>query len=88
MYLSRYSKSILCNGDDIRDIAKKVEDKVRQEKVIEVFAKNSQAETQLCITALKQGLAPVKEKIANLNSLICNGEVVTEFVKRYQGATI
>ncbi|CAM4339514.1 exonuclease III [Pseudoalteromonas ostreae] len=88
VYLSRYSKSILCNGDDIRDIAKKVDDEVRQEKVIEVFAKNSHVETQLCMTALKQGLAPVKEKIANLNSLKCNGEVVTEFVKRYQGATI
>ena len=88
VYLSRQSKSILCNGEDIRHIAKKRDDKIHQQKVIEVFAKNSQTETQLCMTALQQGLAPVKAKITDLNSLQCNGEVVTEFVKRYQGATI
>lgn len=88
IYLSRQSKSILCNGEDIRDIAKKRNDKIRQQKVIEVFAKNSHTETQLCITALQHGLASVKKHIADLNSLKCNGEVVTEFVKRYQGTTI
>ena len=86
--LSRFSKSILCNGDDIRSIAKKINDDAQEPKVIQVFAKNTQQETQLCITALKQGLAPVKEKIGNLNSLKCNGEVVTDFVKRYQDAAI
>ena len=87
--MSRFSKSIECNGVDIRDIAKKAESQKATSKVsVEVFAKNEQKETQLCITALKQGLTPVREKIGNLNTLKCNGEAVTEFVKRYQNAAI
>ena len=88
IYISRNSKSILCNGEDIRSIAKNVNTKQRNKKVIEVFAKNEQTETQLCMTAIKEGLAPVREKINNLNSLHCNGEVVTDFVKRYHNAVI
>ena len=53
-----------------------------------MFAKDAQQETQLCMTALKQGLAPVRQKIGNLNSLKCNGQKVTDFVKRYQNAAI
>lgn len=87
--MSRFSKSVECNGVDIRDIAKKAESQKATSKVsVEVFAKNEQKETQLCITALKQGLTPVREKIGNLNTLKCNGEAVTEFVKRYQNAAI
>lgn len=89
IYISRYSNSILCNGEDIRSIAKKVLDnKPLNKKVVEIFAKNAQSETQLCITAVKEGLDPVREKIGNLNSLHCNGEVVTDFVKRYHNAAI
>ena len=87
--MSRFSKSIECNGVDIRDIAKKTESQKATSKVsVEVFAKNEQKETQLCITALKRGLTRVREKIGNLNTLKCNGEAVTEFVKRYQNAAI
>lgn len=88
IFISRHSQSILCNGEDIRDIAKKVNDNQRNVKAVEIFATNEQTETQLCITAVKQGLAPVREKIGNLNSLRCNGESVTDFVKRYQNAAI
>ncbi|MCQ8876940.1 exonuclease III [Pseudoalteromonas shioyasakiensis] len=88
IFISRHSKSILCNGQDIRDIAKVANVKKQSEKVIEVFATNDQTETQLCVTAVKQGLAPVREKIGNLNSLRCNGELVTDFVKRYHNAAI
>ena len=88
VYLSRFSKSVLCNGQDIRDIAKKVTSNQAAESKVEVFAKDAHQETQLCITALKQGLAPVRQKIGNLNSLKCNGQNVTEFVKRYQNAAI
>ena len=87
--MSRFSKSIECNGVDIRDIAKKAESQKATSKVsVEVFAKNEQKETQLCITALKKGLTPVREKIGNLNTLKCNGEAVADFVKRYQNAAI
>ena len=88
LFISRYSKSILCNGEDIRNIAKTTNDKQHNEKSIEVFAKNNQTETQLCITAVKEGLAPVRAKIGNLNSLHCNGEKVSDFVKRYQNSAI
>ncbi|ATC86817.1 exonuclease III [Pseudoalteromonas sp. NZS127_1] len=88
VYLSRFSKSILCNGEDIRDIAKKTTLSNASVEKVEVFAKDAQQETQLCMTALKQGLAPVRQKIGNLNSLKCNGQNVTEFVKRYQNAAI
>ncbi|MBH0027046.1 exonuclease III [Pseudoalteromonas sp. SWN29] len=88
VYLSRFSKSILCNGEDIRDIAKKTTLSSASAEKIEVFAKDAQQETQLCMTALKQGLEPVRQKIGNLNSLKCNGQNVTEFVKRYQNAAI
>ncbi|WP_394190543.1 exonuclease III [Pseudoalteromonas atlantica] len=88
IFLSRYSQSILCNGEDIRSIAKKVEMKNRDVKMIQVFAENDQTETQLCITAVQKGLEPVRAKIGNLNSLRCNGEVVTDFVKRFQNAAI
>ncbi|WP_199529924.1 exonuclease III [Pseudoalteromonas sp. bablab_jr010] len=86
--MSRFSKSILCNGTDIREIAKKSQSQEVAKAAIEVFAKNEQKETQLCITALKKGLTPVREKIGNLNTLKCNGEAVTDFVKRYQNAAI
>jgi len=88
VYLSRFSQSIMCNGQDIRDIAKKVSTNNIIENKVEVFAKDAQQETQLCMTALKQGLAPVRQKIGNLNSLKCNGQKVTDFVKRYQNAAI
>jgi len=88
VYLSRYSKSILCNGQDIRDIAKKEEATQSVVSKVEVFAKDSHQETQLCMTALKQGLQPVRKQIGNLNSLKCNGQSVTDFVKRYQNAAI
>jgi len=79
--MSRFSKSILCNGTDIREIAKKAQSQEAAKAAVEVFAKNEQKETQLCITALKKGLTPVREKIGNLNT-------VTDFVKRYQNAAI
>ena len=88
VYLSRFSQSIMCNGQDIRDIAKKDSTNNIIENKVEVFAKDAQQETQLCMTALKQGLAPVRQKIGNLNSLKCNGQKVTDFVKRYQNAAI
>lgn len=78
----------MCNGQDIRDIAKKDSTNNITENKVEVFAKDAQQETQLCMTALKQGLAPVRQKIGNLNSLKCNGQKVTDFVKRYQNAAI
>ena len=86
--LSRFSKSILCNGEDIRDIAKQATTAQSAESKVEVFAKDSHQETQLCITALKKGLQPVRKQIGNLNSLKCNGQKVTDFVKRYQNAAI
>jgi len=88
IFISRYSKSILCNGEDIRNVAKITNDKQKNEKSIKVFAKNNQTETQLCITAVNEGLAPVRAKIGNLNLLHCNGEKVTDFVKLYQNAAI
>ena len=62
--------------------------KKEPKSVLKGFAKDAQQETQLCMTALKQGLAPVRQKIGNLNSLKCNGQKVTDFVKRYQNAAI
>jgi hypothetical protein len=88
VFLSRFSKSILCNGEDIRDIAKPVTLSNTSIENVEIFAKDAEQETQLCIAALKQGLAPVRQKIGNLNSLKCNGQKVTEFVKRYHNAAI
>ena len=88
VYLSRYSKSILCNGQDIRDIAKKEAATQSVVSKVEVFAKDSHQETQLCMTAVKQGLQSVRKQIGNLNSLKCNGQSVTDFVKRYQNAAI
>lgn len=88
IFLSRFSKSLLCNGNDIRDIAKNIDNEPQAIKQIEVFAKNNEQETALCIAAIKQGLASVKEKIRNLNLLKCNGEKVTDFVKRYHNTAI
>ena len=88
IYLSRYSKSILCNGQDIRDIAKEQTAVQPAASKVEVFARDTHQETQLCITALKQGLQPVRKQIGNLNTLKCNGQNVTDFVKRYQNAAI
>ena len=88
IYLSRYSKSILCNGQDIRDIAKEQTAVQPAASKVEIFAKDTHQETQLCITALKQGLQPVRKQIGNLNTLKCNGQNVTDFVKRYQNAAI
>jgi len=88
VYLSRFSQSILCNGEDIRDIAKEEATTKTTAVKFEVFAQDEQQSTQLCMTALKNGLEPVRQKLGNLNVLKCNGQNVTKFVKRYQNAVI
>ena len=52
------------------EIAKKAQSQEAAKAAVEVFAKNEQKETQLCITALKKGLTPVREKIGNLNTIL------------------
>ncbi len=82
--IARFSPSLYCNGQDIRDIAKQVA-AARSQQVtsVSLYAKNEEKETQLCMKAATQGLDKVAHQVRHVNGLRCNGQRIETFVKRY-----
>ncbi|WP_462158212.1 exonuclease III [Pseudoalteromonas sp. GB56] len=83
--ISRISSSLYCNGQDIRDIAKKVEvvKVVEQAPKVNLYAKNAAHDTQLCIDAAEKGLARLAFHGKRVSDLKCNGQPVQKFVEQY-----
>lgn len=84
--LSKYSASLLCNGEDIRDIAKVSSNNTdKSSKAIQLIANAKDADTALCLKAVAKGVNSLGH---NSHSLRCNNLPVKEFVKQYQNAAI
>ncbi|CAH9057820.1 hypothetical protein PSECIP111951_01746 [Pseudoalteromonas holothuriae] len=85
IFISRFSQSLTCNGQDIREMAQQANNVAVEsvEKKIALVAKTSSAETELCIKAAKNGLASIALHGHKARSLRCNNIPVTEFVKQY-----
>ena len=83
--ISRISSSLYCNGQDIRDIAKRVEvvKAAAQRPKVNLYAKNTAHDTQLCIAAAEKGLARLAFHGKRVSDLKCNGQPVEKFVEQY-----
>ncbi|BBN81383.1 hypothetical protein PA25_13680 [Pseudoalteromonas sp. A25] len=85
IFISRFSKTLVCNGTDVREIAKQAGEnsKGSAQKKVALIAKTSTAETELCIKAAKDGVASIALHGHKARSLRCNDMPVKEFVKQY-----
>ncbi|MFC0117281.1 exonuclease III [Pseudoalteromonas xiamenensis] len=84
--LSKFSKSLVCNGEDIRNLAKvEFNSAAAEQKAVKLVAKSSTQDTALCLKAVEKG---VNSLGFNSRSLRCNNMPVKEFVKQYQNAAI
>jgi hypothetical protein len=85
--VSRFSPSLLCNGEDIRKVAARAEREANtsSEKKVALVAKNQTLETSLCMTAARKGIKEIGYKA---RSLRCNDIPVREFVKEFAKTAI
>lgn len=85
--VSRFSPSLLCNGEDIRKVAERAEREANtsSEKKVTLVAKNQSLETSLCMTAARKGIKEIGYKA---RSLRCNDIPVREFVKEFAKTAI
>ncbi|MBQ4850074.1 exonuclease III [Pseudoalteromonas sp. MMG012] len=89
IHISRFSASVLCNGEDIRDVAKKVNNDTRSDaKKVALYAKTSTSATELCIKAAKNGLSSISKYGHKARSLRCNDVPVREFVRKFENTAI
>lgn len=88
--ISRFSKTLVCNGEDVRDIAKQaaLAKAQTQDTAVALVAKTASTETELCIKAAKNGVASIAIHGHKARSLRCNNLPVREFVKQYGKAAI
>lgn len=85
LYISRFDTNFYCNGQPIDQFAAKFAknnavDVVNTPKV-SFYAADTNAESNLCIKALEEGLTSLKTN-RQLKSLECNGVKVEQFIKR------
>lgn len=86
IHLSKFSATLLCNGEDIRNIAKAQSDNIdTSSKAVQLVADSKDADTALCLKAVQKGVNSLGH---NGYSLRCNNLPVKEFVKQYQNAAI
>ncbi|MFC3031232.1 exonuclease III [Pseudoalteromonas fenneropenaei] len=86
MVVSRFSATLNCNGQDIRELANVSKTAaVGTTKAVQLVAKQATEETQLCLKAVESGVNSLGFKS---HSLRCNNMPVKEFVKQYQHAAI
>lgn len=85
--VSRFSSSLLCNGEDIRKVAAQADNKENTsiDKKVTLVAKNQTLETSLCMTAARKGIKEIGYKA---RSLRCNDIPVREFVKEFAKTAI
>ena len=81
------SSSLLCNGEDIRELAKRADANVsnKAQASVKLYAKNESKDTELCLKAAKNGVKALGHKARNLR---CNSVPVRQFVKEIANAAI
>ena len=86
-YISRYNPNFYCNGQRINEFAANFSNVETQAKTVikqvSLFAADEKHESNICVAAAKDGLSVVKSK-TDAKQIKCNGESITEFVKRYE----
>ncbi|RRS08531.1 exonuclease III [Pseudoalteromonas sp. J010] len=88
LFISRFSPSIKCNGEDIREFAKASQRIKRQEKKVELVAEKSDVATGLCIDAVRHGVNHLRLSNQQVRNLRCNDMPVKQFVKEFRNAAI
>ena len=85
--ISRFSPSLLCNGEDIRKVAARAEREAtkKSQKQVALVAKNQTLETSLCLKAAKEGLKEIGSKARTLR---CNDVPVSDFVREFAKTAI
>ncbi|TMP31271.1 exonuclease III [Pseudoalteromonas rubra] len=89
VFVSRFSKTLECNGEDIRSFAKlaQTESTATQAKV-ELVAKNGTDATKLCLKAAKEGLSSLNKSSFQARNLKCNDVPVRQFIKNINNTAI
>ncbi|MEJ6476090.1 exonuclease III [Pseudoalteromonas piscicida] len=88
LYISRFSPSIQCNGEDIREFAKASQRIQKQEKKVELVAEKSDTATELCLDAVRHGVNNLRLNSQQVRNLRCNDMPVKQFVKEFRNAAI
>ncbi|AOT08549.1 hypothetical protein [Pseudoalteromonas luteoviolacea] len=84
VFISRFSETVKCNGEDIRTFAKSKSEMqiVKQKTQSKLVAKNTSVATELCLKAAKEGLDSLKTYRGQVRSLKCNNLPVKQFVQQ------
>ncbi|MCG9760184.1 MULTISPECIES: exonuclease III [Pseudoalteromonas] len=88
LFISRFSPSIHCNGEDIREFAKAAKRSQKQEKKVELIAEKTDTATELCLDAVRHGVNHLRLNNQQVRNLRCNDMPVKQFVKEFRNAAI
>ncbi|KZN36490.1 hypothetical protein [Pseudoalteromonas luteoviolacea] len=90
VFVSRFSPSVECNGEDIRTFAKahqRVQNSQQSVKA-KLVAENTSRATELCMKAAKEGVASLHKYRSQARNLKCNNLPVKQFVKEVKNTAI
>ncbi|MCO7188456.1 MULTISPECIES: exonuclease III [unclassified Pseudoalteromonas] len=89
VFVSRFSKTLECNGEDIRSFAKQAQiESANTEAKVKLVAKNSTVATELCLKAAKEGLSSLGKLRHQTRNLKCNDVPVKQFIKNINNTAI
>ncbi|TMP29063.1 exonuclease III [Pseudoalteromonas rubra] len=89
VFVSRFSKTLECNGEDIRSFAKQAQaESANTEAKVKLVAKNSTVATELCLKAAKEGLSSLSKLRHQTRNLKCNDLPVKQFIKNINNTAI
>ncbi|WP_206483893.1 hypothetical protein [Thalassotalea sp. G2M2-11] len=82
---THFTKNTQCNGMTIKAFAKAYYQTSEQAdtSTVSLYPANRTHESQLCLQAVKSGLAAVK-KVTNISNLKCNGVDIKQFVRQFK----
>ncbi|MCF2908225.1 exonuclease III [Pseudoalteromonas sp. DL2-H2.2] len=89
VFVSRFSKTLECNGEDIRSFAKQADTKSADSQAkVKLVAKNDTIATELCLKAAKEGLSSLNQYRHQARNLKCNDVPVKQFIKNINNTAI
>ncbi|MCG7533483.1 exonuclease III [Pseudoalteromonas sp. OOF1S-7] len=89
VFVSRFSKTLECNGEDIRTFAKQVNaESADGHATVKLVAKNGTIATELCLKAAKEGLSSLSKYRHQARNLKCNDVPVKQFIKNINNTAI
>ncbi|MBQ4812873.1 exonuclease III [Pseudoalteromonas luteoviolacea] len=90
VFISRFSPSVECNGEDIRTFAKSHQGVQNSQQSVKakLVAENASRATELCMKAAKEGVASLHKYRSQARGLKCNNLPVKQFVKEVKNTAI